>query len=423
MIKRRNKRKISFLEKSQQKINEIKKALQIISKKEKKLEKEEKKLIKKNDTAIKEMRIVISVESVVKATIAIFLLFALVQIIGILKSVIIIFFVALFLSATFNPAVDKLEKYKIPRPLGIILLYLIVIGVFVIMFSNLVPIIAEQIEQLALSARDIIQNIVNGGAAENSWFMQRIQPFAEQIWRNVDQAQVINTVSNTLKNTASTLTNFAGNAIGAVFTIFNGIFNLLLVLIITFFMVVNKKHTSDFFHSLFPHKYSGYISLKSRQISVRIGEWIRGQLLLALAMSILTFIVFTAIGLNYALTLALLSALAEFIPYLGPLITFTSAILIALNQDPILALWLIPAYAILQFLEGNILVPLIVGRSVGLNPIVVIFALLSGATIGINIGGSFGLGLVGMIIAVPIANIISLFVEDYTGKRTGKEKN
>jgi len=405
----------TFFQKSQKTINDLKKKLQVLSKKESKLEKDEKALLKKTNTETKEMKIIISVESVVKATIAIFLLFALVQVLGMIKSVIILFFVALFLSATFNPAVDRLEKYKIPRPLGIILLYLLVIGVFVIMFSNLVPIIAEQIEQLALSVRDIVQNLVNGQNAD-SWLMKKIQPMVQQIWQNVDQAQVINTVSNTLKTTASTLTNFAGNAIGAVFTIFNGIFNLLLVLIITFFMVINKKHTSNFFHSLFPNKYSGYISLKSKQISTRIGEWIRGQLLLAMAMAVLTFIVFSIIGINYALTLALLSALAEFIPYLGPLITFGSAILIALNQDPILVLWLIPAYAIIQFLEGNILVPLIVGRSVGLNPIVVIFSLLSGATIGATIGGNMAIGLIGMIIAVPVANVLSLFVEDYTGK-------
>lgn len=409
------KRKTSFFEKSQRKIDELKKRLQILTTKEKELEHEEEKLVKKAQSATKEVRIVISVESIVKGTIAIFLLFALVQVLGMIKSIIILFLVALFLSATFNPAVNKLEKYRIPRPLGIILLYLVVIGIFVIMFSNLVPIIAQQINQLAISIRGMVQNLVTGQGSD-SWFMQQLQPFAQQIWQNIDQTQIINTISNTLKSTASTLTNFAGNAIGAVFTIFNGIFNLFLVLIITFFMVVNKQHTSDFFHSLFPHKYSGYISLKSKQISTRIGEWIRGQLLLAVAMAVLTFIIFSIIGLNYALTLALLSGLAEFIPYLGPIITFGSAALIGLNQDPVLILWLIPAYAIIQFVEGNILVPLIVGRSVGLNPIVVIFALLSGATIGATIGGSMGVGLIGMIIAVPIANIISLFVEDYTGK-------
>ena len=415
MSKKKHKKHSSFLEKSQKKINELRKKLQILSRKEEYLEEEEKVLLKKAKAEAKELKIVLSVESVIKATIAIFLLIALVQVLGMIKSIIIIFLVALFLSATINPAVDRLTVYKIPRALGIIIIYILVIGVFVVMFSNLVPIIADQIGQLALSLRDMIQNLVTNPDPD-SWFIKQLQPFAQQIWQNVDQAQLISQVSNTLKGIASQLTNFAGNAIGAIFTIFNGIFNLLLVLIITFFMVVNKQHTSNFFYSLFPHKYSAYISLKSKQISTRIGEWIRGQLLLAIAMGVLTFIVFSIIGLNYALTLALLSALAEFIPYLGPLITFLSAALIALNQDPILLLWLIPAYAAMQFLEGNVLVPLIVGRAVGLNPIIVIFALLSGATIGFKIGGSFGLGPVGMIIAVPIANIISLFVEEYTGK-------
>ena len=134
-------------------------------------------------------------------------------------------------------------------------------------------------------------------------------------------------------------------------------------------------------------------------------------------MGLLTFIVFSIIGLKYALTLAMVSAMAEFIPYLGPLITFFSAALIALNQDPMLLIYLVPAYAVMQFLEGNIMVPLIVGKSVGLNPVVILFALLSGATIGIKLGdGSIALGLIGMIIAVPVANIISIFVQDYTEK-------
>ncbi len=405
----------SFLEKSQKKIDDLKKKLRLLSKKEVSLEKEEKLLRKHSKEAQKELKIIVSVESVIKATIAILLLIGLVKVLAMIQIIIIIFLVALFLAATLNPAVDWLYVYKIPRALGIIILYILVIGLFVAIFSSLIPIIADQIEELAKSTRDMILSLVSGGSTD-SWIVQQLQPYLNQIWQNVDQAQVISSVSDTLQGIASKLTNFAGNAIGAVFTIFNGIFNLLLVLIITFFMVVNKKHTSDFFHSLFPHKYSAYINLKTKQISIRIGEWIRGQLLLALAMGVLTFLFFWAIGLNYALTLALLSAVAEFIPYLGPIITFSSAALIAFNQDPVLIIYLIAAYAILQFLEGNILVPLIVGRSVGLNPVVVIFALLSGATIGAKIGGSLGLALVGMIIAVPTANIISLFVEDYTDR-------
>ncbi|MBN2096662.1 AI-2E family transporter [Candidatus Peregrinibacteria bacterium] len=405
----------SLFKRSQQKISELKKRLQSLSMKEKELEKEEKKLMHEVEGPKKEMRVSLSIDSIVKATMAVLGVIGFAYLLFYLKSIIILFLVALFLAAAFNPAVDRLQQYKIPRGLGIFIVYLIVLGIITLIFTSLVPIIAEQVSSLAYSVRDMIQNIVSGQGGD-SWFIRKIQPVANQIWQNVDQAQILNSLTTSLREVGSKLTSFAGNAIGAIFTVFNGIFNLLLVLIITFFMVVNKQHTSNFFHSLFPHKYSGYISQKTKEVSIKIGEWIRGQVLLALAMGLLTFIVFSIIGINYALTLAMVSALAEFIPYLGPLITFLSATLIALNQDPVLVLWLIPAYAVMQFLEGNIMVPLIVGRSVGLNPVVVIFALMAGATIGYNLGDGIGLALVGMIIAVPMANIISIFVADYTGK-------
>ena len=406
----------SFFQKSQKKINEIKTKLQALTQKEVELEKEEKKLIKEVEKPTQNVRIILSIESIIKATIAVLGVIAFAYLLFYLKSILIIFLVALFLSAAFNPAVDKMEKHRIPRALGIIIMYILVLGIITLIFTSLVPIIASQISSLAFSVKDMVQNLVAGEDGD-SWFIRKIQPFANQIWQNVDQTQILNTLTTSLREIGSKLTDFAGNAIGAIFAVFNGIFNLILVLILSFFMVVNKEHTSNFFSSLFPSKYSGYISEKTKQVSVKIGDWIRGQVLLALAMGLLTFIVFTIIGINFALTLAMVSALAEFIPYFGPLITFLSAALIALNQDPVLLVWLIPAYIIMQFLEGNIMVPLIVGKTVGLNPIVVLFSLLAGATLGYQISGGIGLAIVGMVIAVPLANIISIFVTEYTERK------
>jgi len=404
-----------FIKQSQKKINAIKRHLQDLNQEEDDLEKAVKK-IHKDDGKVQNMKISLSIDSVIKATVAILLVLALVYLLQIIKSIIIVFLMALFLTAAFNPAVNKMQGYKIPRGIGIIIMYILVLGVVVIMFTSLIPVIADQVTSLATSVSGMILNIVNGDAPSN-WFIAKLQPIINQIWENVDQKQILTDLPNTLQDVGSKLTDFAGNAIGAIFSIFNGIFNTLLVLIITFFMVVDSKSTSNFFHSLFPARYSEYISIKSKQISERIGEWIRGQILLAVIMGLISFTVFSLIGIHYAVTLAFVSALAEFIPYLGPIITFTSAALIATNQDPMLLLWLIPIYSVLQVLEGNILIPLILGKSVGMNPVVVLFALLSGATIGVKWGGSIGLGLVGMILAVPIANIISIFVEEYTEKK------
>lgn len=412
----------NFFQKSQKKIDDLKKKLEDLSQKEVKLQKEEELirkeeiiLAKKAKDASKEVRVVLSIESVFKATFAVLAVVAFVFLIRYIKDVIIIFLVALFLAAAFGPTVNKLQKHKVPRALGIIILYAIVLGIVVLLFTLLIPIIATQITDLALSLRDMLQNIVAGEASE-SWLMEKLQPLAQQLWANVDESQIFGGITSSLKDLGSRLTSFAGNAIGAVLTIFNGIFNMILVLIITFFMILNRENTSNFFRSLFPVRYSPYIAVKTQQISNAIGEWIRGQVLLALGMGLLTFIAFSILGLDFVLTLALVSAIAEFVPYIGPLITFGSAALIALNQDPVLLVWLIPTYAVVQFIEGNIMVPLIVGRSVGLNPVVILFSLLSGAALGVKIGGSIALGLVGMILAVPVANIISIFVADYTGR-------
>lgn len=405
--------KTNFFQRSQQKINGLRQKLLELSSRQKELDENEKINVKKGRKEAPEVKVVISTKSVVKATVAIFLLIGLVSILGIIKTPITIFMAALFLSATFGPGVETLHRFGIPRALGIILIYILIIGLFVVIFSSLIPIIAKQLGQIALSIRDMVQNLI-AGKNSDSWILQQIQPYLNQLWENVDQAQVISSLSDALKTIASNLTNLAGNAVGAVISIFNGIFNLILVLMFTFFMILHKQSMRDFFHSLFPKNYSPYISHKTKQISIRLVEWIRGQLLLAMAMGLLTFFIFSIIGLDYSVTLAFVSAIGEFMPYIGPLVTFVSAALIAFNQDPVLILWLIPAYMVIQFFESYIFVPLIVGRSVGLNPVVVIFSLLMGASLGYSLGGGVGLGIVGMIVAIPTANIISLFVEDYT---------
>lgn len=401
-----------LLKSSQKTIQEIKKTFQNLSQKQllEPIEKPKKTRPQKKEQVVK---VVLSVDSVVKATIAVLGVLVGGYLIFFLKNVILLFLGAMFLAAAFNPTVDHLEQYKIPRSVGIFLLYIVVFTVLIVIFSSLLPLIAQQVSELAINIGTFIRNVLSG-EINSTWIPKQLITLWDQVSDNINQVELINNLSSELSVIGGQLTDFAGNAIGAIFSFFNGVFNLLLVLILSFFMVVSKRNTSEFFHSLFPARYSEYISEKANQVTLQIGAWIRGQLLLALATALMTFIIFSIIGIDFALTLSLISGLCEFIPFFGPIITFASAALIAVNQDPVLLIALVPAYAIIQLLEGNILVPLIIGRSVGLNPIVVIISLLAGATIGFELGGSIGLGLVGMIVAVPVVNIISIFIADYT---------
>ena len=158
----------SFLKRSQKKFHELKNKLRTLTKKESDLTEKSLELPKKPETHEKEIKIAISVKSVVKSTIAVLLLIGLVMVLGVIKSVIIVFLVSLFFAAVLNPGVDRLERYKIPRSLGIILIYLLVIGVFVFMFSSLIPIIAKQIEEFGKVVGIMIHNLVSQQNSDSS---------------------------------------------------------------------------------------------------------------------------------------------------------------------------------------------------------------------------------------------------------------
>lgn len=406
-----------WFRKSQKTIDTLKKKLSSLAQKNETEEKKEEVIFKSTQIkAPQEVKVTVSIGSVIKASLAILAVLGLVYLLSWIKSIIILFLVALFLATIFGPSVDRLQRFRIPRALGIVLMYILVIGVFAMIFSSLVPILAGELSTLATSVKDMIQNVLTN-PSPHSWLLTKLQPTLQEVWKSVDQTQIVNDLTSSINSVASRLTDFAGNAVGAVFTIFNGLFNLILVMVVTFFMILNKKHTRDFFNSLFPSRYSDYINLKMQQITKRIGRWVQGQLMMGVSMGCLVLVVFWIIGIKYALTLAMVAAIGEFIPFFGPIITFSSALLIALNQDPILVLWLIPAYAIVMFIESNVFVPIIIGRSSGLNPIVIMFAMFSFATIGAKFGESLGVGLIGMMLAVPIADIISIFVEDYRDKK------
>lgn len=387
----------------QEKVNALKEKAK---EKEKIFETVEKHSPQKNQNYPEKIIVDLSVRSVSKSTFTVIGIVVLVYFLYLIKSILLIFFVSLFLASVFNPGVDFLEKYKIPRSVGLIIFYLLVLALLVFFVVSLVPIIIEQVNEIANNLGIYINTLFNGESL-NLPFSEKWMPLLNDLWSSVDRQQIISTLQSALKTTVSKLGDMTGNILGVIVSISAGVLNMIMVLFITFFIVIDKKNLQTFFLSLFPSRHGDYLSSKIHVIQGKIGDWIRGQMLLSLVMGLITFIAFKLIGLKYATTLALVAGISEFIPYIGPIITFSSAALIAVNQSFTTFLWLIPAYVMTQTIEGNIMVPLIMSRSVGINPIIVIIAML--------VGWQF-LGILGMIIAIPLAKIISIFVEDYRGR-------
>lgn len=348
----------------------------------------------------------LSMSSVAKATLVVIFLYVGMEFIYSIREILVLFFVALLLSAALDPTIDYLEKKKIPRGFGIIFLYLVAFFVIGFFISKLVPLVAEQTLELARHIGDLIKNLTTNQKSDIPFF-DKLRPLIERFLASVDEETLTQNLQIALENIGGQLKNIAGNTFTAIQVVFNGIFNAVLVLVLAFFMTINEKCIERFFVSIFPSRYEKYIMVKTHAIKQGVGAWLRGQLLLCFIIGLMTYIGLLILGVPYAATLAMIAGLFELIPYVGPFLSAVPAILIALNISPWMALWVVVAYFIIQEMENNVVVPLVMKSAVGINPIIIFFALL--------VGFQF-LGVLGMILAIPVATIVSIFVKDFTSR-------
>ncbi len=158
-----------------------------------------------------------------------------------------------------------------------------------------------------------------------------------------------------------------------------------------------------------PPEYQPFVmrlALKSRE---QMGVWLRGQLALMVSIFLLIYGALSLIGIPYALVLALFAALLEIIPFIGPMVSAIPAIVLALAVSPVHALVTAGAYLVIQQVEGNILVPKIMQKVAGMNPIVSVLAVLIGARVG---------GIVGAVLSIPLAMAIAVFLEEIFHRET-----
>jgi predicted PurR-regulated permease PerM len=178
---------------------------------------------------------------------------------------------------------------------------------------------------------------------------------------------------------------------------------LFIVLVLTFYMVVEEKKARSYFRNLAPAEYQPYIEHLLQKIQEKIGAWLQGQILLGLIVGCLVFFGLSLLQVKYALLLAIMAGLLEVIPYVGPIVSVIPAAIIAFAQAPVLGIFVLALYIVIQQLENHILVPKIMQKVTGLNPIISIAALLIGMKVG---------GLAGAILAIPLATLCVVVLED-----------
>lgn len=337
----------------------------------------------------------VSPGTIAKSTAVVLLLLLSLYFLYQISGILVLLFVSFLFAAALDPVVDFLQRHKLPRGLAVLAIYLIIFYVLGVSLSNLIPLMAKQVVDIGKSVADFVQNITSN-SSELSPLAKQFKPIFDQLYQAIDIKTAAEQIQSALQVVAGQLLNISF-----------GLMNLVLVLVLTFFMTVEERALHDFFLSLFPSRYGNYISTRMEAVKEKIGHWLRGQLLLSLVAGVLTYIGLLVLNVDYALTLSVIAGVLMVIPVMGRVFAWLFTLPVVLNQSPILALWVSIYYFVLFQVENNFLVPYIMNRVVGLSPIIIIFAMLV---------GSQYLGILGLVISIPIATSVAIFVKDYLEK-------
>lgn len=304
------------------------------------------------------------------------------------RDILAILFVSLLLASALSPWVYSMERRRIPRAAGILLIYISIIAVVTLAIVLLIPPLVEQFNELAQTF-----------PSYSDRFVKTLQGYQPDI-------NILEQFKRVFVSIQSSLLDVASGIFLKIFDILKGFVAFFLVFVVTFYMIVEESMMKRALHYVVPLKYQSYAEKLLSKIQKKIGLWVRGQAILSLIIFLLSFIGLSILGVKYALVLALVAGLTEFMPLIGPIIGAIPAVFIAFSQGPLLALWVVLLYILIQRMENDLLVPRVMQQAVGLNPLVSIIAILIGAKFA---------GIIGLLLAIPVTTVIAVIVSDFFG--------
>jgi len=308
-----------------------------------------------------------------------------------ITTAILIFTVASLIAYAIIPVVDLFQRVM-PRALAIVAVYVIVLGLLGLIIYFIIKTMVVQLSSLAQSIAVLLQSGKNG---QDSPLVRILKEFG------ISSSQINNLGSQI----SSDLTNFAGTLAGGILPIITGVantlVNMLLTVVISIYLLVDGSRAIGWLRHKTPISQRGNINSFFTSLQHVVGGYIRGQVTLSLVIGTIVGAGMAVLGLSsYAILLGVLSFVTEFIPVLGTVICGVVAVLLALTQGWLTAILVLAYFVLVHIFEGYILAPRLIGKAVGLHPVVSLLAL----TIGGELFGAWG-----AIFASPLAGLLQAF--------------
>lgn len=307
------------------------------------------------------------------------------------RGALLLIYVAAVVAIGLSPLVSAIEqregeftRNRVPRWLAILAIYLVILSALVAVAMAVVPPLAAQMRELWTALPDLLHR-------GQQWLIDRGLLSRELSVREaVEKAPVAR-----------------GDAVGTLFDalwrLVGGIAGLLTILILAFYFLVDAENIVNTFVRLFPRGKRRRVDDACRRVTTKVSAWLGGQLLLGAIIGSSAALGLWLMGVPYFSVLALIAAIGELIPIIGPLLAAIPAIAVAFSVSPGLALGVMIFFIAQQQIENHVLVPKVMERQVGVSAVVIVVALL--------LGGSL-LGVIGAVLAVPTAAILHVLVQE-----------
>lgn len=334
----------------------------------------------------------ISAGSVVKV-IVIGLLFAL---LFVLRDLVLVLLMSIVLASAIEPAAQWLQRRGLARLFSVIIIYLLIAICLVgIVYFLIIPLLTESSDFIRNFPKYFNSNDIFNSLNKSNFFTD--SSFVSGLKNSFNIEDYINQINTIVSSISS-------NAFGTVATFFGGVLSFFLITILSFYLSVEENGVEKFLKAITTIKHEKYIVALWNRSQKKIALWMQGQLVLAIIIGMLVYLGLLLMKVPNALLLATFAAAFEIIPLFGPILASIPAIAISFVAGGFpMALMVVGLYLIVHQFENQLIYPLVVKKVVGVSPVVSIVALAAGWQLA---------GLIGVILAVPIASIVIEFLND-----------
>lgn len=300
-----------------------------------------------------------------------------------IREVLLVLFVSFILMSALNPSVKSLERFKFPRWLAILVIYLLALLILAFSIGGIVPPLVDQTATL----------------------ISRIPDFFRQF-------KILGIDEKVISSQFSQFTAIPANIIKFLFEMFSNIVTIFALAVITFYLLMERRNLDHYLTVLFGEDKEKEIERTINKIEERLGGWVRGELLLMFLVGGFNYLGFRLIGIDFALPLSILAFLFEIVPNIGPTLAAFPAILIGLTVSPLHALAVAGWAFLVQQLENSILVPKVMKKVAGVNPLVSLISLIVGFKLA---------GIGGAILAIPTFLVLEVVAAEISSSSKFKE--